>query len=84
MAGRLAGDTLGTLGAENVFFEGPESLPPVVGFWGHYSSMAVSTSGDPLGSYYLYDYLYSDSALNDYPHFGTWPDAYYMPLEGSS
>jgi hypothetical protein len=45
---------------------------------GFHECMAVSTSGDPLDTYYLYDYLYSDSSLNDYPKFGLWPDAYYM------
>ena len=54
--------------------------PAIFGATGNHECMAVSTSGDPLGSYYLYDYLYSDSALNDYPHFGTWPDAYYMTV----
>ena len=51
--------------------------PAIFGADGNHQCFAVSTSGDPLGSYYLYDYLYGDS-LNDYPKFGMWPDAYYM------
>ncbi|MFY9551914.1 MAG: carboxypeptidase regulatory-like domain-containing protein, partial [Thermoanaerobaculia bacterium] len=51
--------------------------PAIFGAHGNHQCIAVSTSGDPLGSYYLYDYLYGD-ALNDYPKFGMWPDAYYM------
>jgi hypothetical protein len=54
--------------------------PAIFGAHGNHQCMAVSTSGDPLGSYYLYDYLYSETLLNDYPHFGTWPDAYYMTV----
>ena len=46
VTGRLAGDALGTMGAENTFFEGPRSQPPVVGFWGFYSSMAVDPTDD--------------------------------------
>jgi hypothetical protein len=51
--------------------------PAIFGATGNHECMAVSTSGDPLGSYYLYDYLYGDD-LNDYPKFGMWPDAYTM------
>src|SRR5438445_5713680 len=38
--------------------------------------VAVSTSGDPTGSWARYDYAYSD--FNDYPKFGVWPDGYYV------
>jgi hypothetical protein len=51
--------------------------PAIFGAHGNHQCIAVSTGADPLGSYYLYDYLYGD-ALNDYPKFGVWPDAYYM------
>ncbi|MGH9365010.1 MAG: carboxypeptidase regulatory-like domain-containing protein, partial [Thermoanaerobaculia bacterium] len=44
----------------------------------YYQCMAVSVTNDPLGSYNLYEYLYSPTDLNDYPKFGLWPDAYYM------
>lgn len=36
--------------------------------------IAISTSGDPLGSYFLYQYNFGRS-LNDYPKFGVWPTA---------
>jgi len=42
--------------------------------------IAISTSADPTGSWYLYDYLISTSKMNDYPKFGVWPDAYYMAV----
>ena len=51
--------------------------PAIFGATGNHQCFAVSTGADPLGTYYLYDYLYGD-ALNDYPKFGMWPDAYYM------
>src|SRR5437660_8802269 len=37
--------------------------------------VAVSTSGDPTGSYYRYSFQYSN--FPDYPKLGVWPDAYY-------
>ena len=40
--------------------------------------IAVSASADPTGAWYRYDYLVSTTKMNDYPHFGVWPDAYYM------
>ena len=39
--------------------------------------VAVSTSGDPTGSYFRYAFSYSRS-FNDYPKMGVWPDAYYI------
>jgi hypothetical protein len=39
--------------------------------------VAVSTTGDPLGSYYLYFFQHSTSIFYDYPHMGIWPDGYY-------
>ena len=38
--------------------------------------IAVSTTPDPTGSYYVYDF--DQPVFNDYPHLGVWPDAYYM------
>ena len=38
--------------------------------------IAVSTTNDPLGSYYLYSFAYTD--FPDYPKFGIWPDGYYL------
>jgi hypothetical protein len=43
-----------------------------------YQCIAVSTTGDPTGSWYRYKYTWPGSVMNDYPHFGLWPDAYYM------
>ena len=40
--------------------------------------IAISQTGDPTGSYFLYDFVMPNPKLNDYPHFGVWPDAYYM------
>ena len=39
--------------------------------------VAVSTSGDPTGTYHRYAFSYSRS-FNDYPKMGVWPDAYYI------
>jgi hypothetical protein len=39
--------------------------------------IAVSTTGDATGTYYLYSFDFGTTLL-DYPHFGVWPDAYYM------
>ena len=41
-----------------------------------YQCVAVSQTGDPTGSWYRYQFSFTD--LNDYPKFGVWPDAYYM------
>ncbi|TME62930.1 MAG: hypothetical protein E6I51_05565, partial [Chloroflexi bacterium] len=38
--------------------------------------IAISTSGDPTGSYYRYSF--PRSYFPDYPKLGLWPDAYYM------
>ena len=39
--------------------------------------MAVSTSGDPTGTYNRYAYSYGTD-FNDYPKMGVWPDGYYI------
>lgn len=39
--------------------------------------IAVSTSGDPAGSYYRYFFQHSTTVFYDYPHMGVWPDGYY-------
>ncbi len=43
-----------------------------------YELIAVSTTGDPTGSYYRY--IYSFTNMPDYPKFGVWPDGYYMSV----
>ena len=40
--------------------------------------IAISQTADPTGSYFLYDFVMPNAKLNDYPHFGVWPDGYYM------
>jgi uncharacterized repeat protein (TIGR01451 family) len=42
--------------------------------------VAVSQTADPTGAYYLYDFNYSATIFNDYPHLGVWPDAYYLSV----
>ncbi len=39
--------------------------------------VAVSQTPDPMGAYYLYDFVIS-TGINDYPKLGIWPDAYYL------
>ncbi len=53
------------------------SLPtyPTGPFW---QMIAVSQTGDPTGSWYRYEYQFTD--MPDYPKFGVWPDAYYMSM----
>ncbi|HET9494860.1 MAG TPA: hypothetical protein VFR15_11580 [Chloroflexia bacterium] len=40
--------------------------------------VAISTTGNPAGSYYRYFFQFSTTVFYDYPHFGIWPDGYYM------
>ena len=40
--------------------------------------VAISTTGDPTGTFFEYDFVLPNDKANDYPHFGVWPDAYYM------
>src|SRR4051794_1728234 len=42
--------------------------------------VAISQTPDPTGAYYLYDFNYSATIFNDYPHIGVWPDGYYMSV----
>jgi len=41
-------------------------------FW---QLIAISETGDPLGSWFQYAFLFP--GFNDYPKIGVWPDAYY-------
>ncbi|MCX6249750.1 MAG: PKD domain-containing protein [Bacteroidetes bacterium] len=41
-----------------------------------YQMIAVSTTPDPTGSWYRWQYSFTD--MDDYPKFGVWPDGYYM------
>ena len=40
--------------------------------------IAISTTPDPTGTYYAYEFDQSTSVFHDYPKIGVWPDAYYM------
>jgi len=40
--------------------------------------IAISATSDPLGAWYRYEYQFP--VMNDYPHFGVWPDGYYMSM----
>jgi hypothetical protein len=40
--------------------------------------IAVSTTQDAIGEYYLYDFVTDQTNFIDYPHTGVWPDGYYM------
>lgn len=40
--------------------------------------IAISQTPNPTGTWFLYDFILPNNKLNDYPHFGMWPDAYYM------
>ena len=40
--------------------------------------IAVSTTSDATGEYYLYDFQTDPVNFVDYPHMGVWPDGYYM------
>jgi hypothetical protein len=53
---------------------GPSDRDPIVA---GYECIAVSTTSDATGSYYLYPFQLPDGLGNDYPKFGIWPDAYY-------
>ncbi len=43
-----------------------------------YECIAVSQTGDPMGSWNLYQYAFP--VMNDYPKFGVWHDGYYMTM----
>jgi hypothetical protein len=45
---------------------------------GNYQCIAISQTSNPTGAYYRYAFLWSATLMNDYPHFGVWPDGYYM------
>ncbi|MBK7706377.1 MAG: VCBS repeat-containing protein [Acidobacteria bacterium] len=44
----------------------------------NYECVAVSTTSDPTGTYYVWSYLYPGGIGNDYPKIGVWTDAYHM------
>jgi FG-GAP-like repeat len=44
----------------------------------NYECIAVSTTPDPTGSYFVWSYVYPAPLLNDYPKVGVWTDAYHI------
>ncbi len=42
--------------------------------------VAVSTTSDATGSYYLYAFELNSEYYTDYPQLGVWPDAYYVTV----
>jgi hypothetical protein len=46
----------------------------------YHECIAVSTTGDPTGSWYRYAFQLSTTDFPDYPHFGIFPDGYYMSV----
>ncbi|MEW6402749.1 MAG: carboxypeptidase regulatory-like domain-containing protein [Chloroflexota bacterium] len=46
----------------------------------YYECIAVSQTGDPTGAWHRYAFQISATKMNDYPHFGVWPDGYYMSV----
>jgi hypothetical protein len=46
----------------------------------YYEEIAISQTGDPTGAYYLYCFAVLTNKMDDYPHFGIWPDGYYMTV----
>jgi hypothetical protein len=43
--------------------------------------VAVSQTGDPMGSYYVYEFLMPNFKLNDVSKLGVWSNAYYMSTD---
>lgn len=43
-----------------------------------YQMIAISQTPDPTGSWYRYQYTFTD--MGDYPKIGVWPDGYYMTV----
>ncbi|MBC7930729.1 MAG: proprotein convertase P-domain-containing protein [Rubrivivax sp.] len=39
---------------------------------------AISQTGDATGAYFTYEFVMPNNKFNDYPHFGVWPDGYYL------
>ncbi|MBZ5637329.1 MAG: hypothetical protein LAO51_01080, partial [Acidobacteriia bacterium] len=44
----------------------------------YYQCVALSTTSNATGSYYRWAFAVPGGVFGDYPHFGSWSDAYYM------
>lgn len=58
----------------------PNYNPPGSTSGPFYQCIAVSQTPNPLLGWYRYQFLISNTKLNDYPHLGVWPDAYYLSI----
>ena len=57
---------------------GEVALPLLPGLFGQFAQcIAVSTTSDPTGSYYIWAYGFGTN-VDDYPKIGVWPDGYYI------
>ena len=70
VTGRLVGDPPGFMGSEDVFFEGPNSQPPVVGLWGSYSSMALDPT-DECTFWFTSEYIGESVPFFEYTRIGS-------------
>ncbi len=43
--------------------------------------IAISKTGDPMGSYYVYEFIMPNFKQNDVSKFGVWSNAYYMAAD---
>ncbi len=43
--------------------------------------IAISTTSDPAGQYFIYEFVMPNVKLNDSPKLVVWPDAYYMSTD---
>ena len=50
----------------------------------YFQCVAVSTTANATGTYARYAFAVPAGLFGDYPHFGAWPDAYYMMAHGFS
>lgn len=46
----------------------------------YHQCIAISQTADPTGAWHRYAFELSDTKFNDYPHFGVWPDGYYLSV----
>jgi hypothetical protein len=46
----------------------------------YHQCVAVSTTADPAGTYYAYDFITPGNEFPDYGKFGVWPDGYYFTV----
>ncbi|HET7078000.1 MAG TPA: S-layer homology domain-containing protein [Chloroflexia bacterium] len=46
----------------------------------YHECIAVSQTGNAAGNYWVYSFQLSSNDFPDYPHFGVWPDGYYMTV----